>query len=220
MRNGNIGAGDWMKKNIKRLAGMTIAIIILVLAVKIIPIVSSGYNLYKEATGEKNIEARIDQLKNYENYTSIDDISAGYIISTVESEDKNFYVHRGFDMFATMRAMYNNFRAGKIVEGGSTITQQLAKNLYFSFEKKYERKVAELIVALQLEKRYTKDEILEYYLNIVYFGEGCHGIREASLHYYGVEPGELNQAQTDALIRTLRSPNNYNPNQTAEEALK
>jgi membrane peptidoglycan carboxypeptidase len=102
--------------------------------------------------------------------------------------------------------------AGRFEQGGSTITQQLAKNMYFSFEKKYERKVAELFVAFQLEKELTKDEILELYCNIAYYGEGCYGLKQAAEHYYGVDPLELSEVQIVALVWTLKSPNNYNPN--------
>jgi len=205
-----------MKKSIRLTVSILIAVIMLVAASRIIPIIVSGYNLYRAAVNEMSIEEKLEQLKNYENYISLDDISVNYIDRVIKSEDKNFYVHNGFDLFSPLRATYQNLKSGKIVEGGSTITQQLSKNMYFSFEKKYERKVAELIVALELEKRYTKDQILEYYLNIIYFGEGCYGIKEASLHYYGIQPVELDESQADALIRTLKSPNNYNPNQMKE----
>ncbi|MGB5824147.1 MAG: biosynthetic peptidoglycan transglycosylase [Proteocatella sp.] len=201
-----------MKKSIKLTVGILIAIIMLVSATKVVPIVWRGYNLYSNAVNETSIEEKVEQLKKYENYIYIEDVSAEFIDSMIKSEDKKFYKHNGFDLISTLRAAYQNLRSGKIVEGGSTITQQLSKNLYFSFEKKYERKVAELIVAFKLEKRYSKDQILEYYLNIIYFGEGCYGIKEASLHYYGIQPIELDESQAAALIRTLKSPNNYNPN--------
>lgn len=207
-----------MKKSIKLTVSILIAVIMLVSAIKAVPIVWRGYGMYSNAVNEMSIEEKVEQLKKYENYIYIEDVSADFIESVIESEDKKFYAHEGFDLFSTLRATYQNLKAGKIVEGGSTITQQLSKNLYFSFEKKYERKVAELIVAFKLEKRYSKDQILEYYLNIVYFGEGCYGIKEASLHYYGIQPVKLDQSQAAALIRTLKSPNNYNPNQMKEAA--
>ena len=104
------------------------------------------------------------------------------------------------------------------MEGGSTITQQLAKNLYFTFDKKLERKVAELFVAFQLEHMLTKDEILELYCNVVYFGEGCYGLQEASEHYYNISSDELSVEQASALAFTIKRPN-YN-NQTTNTRSK
>ena len=108
--------------------------------------------------------------------------------------------------------LLKNVVARSTVEGGSSITQQLAKNMYFSFEKRYERKVAELFVAFDLEKSASKDDILEMYCNIAYFGEGCYGLREATLHYYNLEPLEISTEQAASLVKTLKSPNYYNPN--------
>lgn len=198
----------------------TISISILLLAVisflmgslKISPIVSAGYEMYRNATEAISVPDKVEELKQQNSYILFDEIPDGYKEQVLQSEDKRFYYHFGFDPIAMARAMANNLIAGSFVQGGSTITQQLAKNMYFSFEKKYERKVAELFVAFQLEKDLTKDEILELYCNIAYYGEGCYGLKQAANHYYGVEPLDLTNKQIKALVWTIKSPNKYNPN--------
>ena len=85
--------------------------------------------------------------------------------------------------------------------------------MYFDFDKNFERKVAEVFVAFHLEKDYTKDEILEMYLNCIYFGENCYGIKEAANHYYGAVPDNMSKAQADSLVITIKCPNLYNPNE-------
>ena len=176
------------------------------------PIIISGYEIYKEAIEKVPLDMRIEQLKSDEDYVTIMEISQHFKEKVIESEDRRFYEHYGINLTSTVRALLKNIEVGARVEGGSSITQQLAKNMYFSFDKKYERKIAELFVSFDLEKMLDKDEILELYCNIAYFGEGREGIREASRHYYGVEPIDLTEVQADELVRTLKSPSVYNPN--------
>ena len=107
-----------------------------------------------------------------------------YVQAVVAVEDHRFYEHFGLDLIAIGRALVNDIKAGRYVEGGSTITQQLAKNLYFSQEKTMNRKAAEVFLALELERNYTKDEILELYVNSIYFGDGYYNVGEASAGRY------------------------------------
>lgn len=183
--------------------------------IKVAPIVIGGYDLYKEAVMNQSLEDKITEIKNDENYISIDEVSPEFLDLIIQSEDHRFYSHNGIDLLATTRAMYHNLKAHAFVQGGSTITQQLAKNLYFSFEKRYERKIAELFVAFDLEKLLTKQDILELYCNVIYFGEGCYGLNEATEHYYNISPNQLSTSQSVALIKTIKSPNHYNPNALA-----
>jgi len=189
-----------------------ITAVILFLGFIAAPKVAEGYKIYKEATSQKPLHEAVNEIRSNDSYIKIQYISEEFLKQVVKSEDKRFYSHFGIDFISTARAMYCNLKAGSIVQGGSTITQQLAKNMYFTFEQTYERKIAELFVAFGLERNYTKDEILELYCNIAYFGEGCYGIKEASLHYFNVLPASLTVEQTSALVYTLKSPNNYNPN--------
>lgn len=201
-----------MKKRIIKLFLVFLFVTCMIIILKVFPTIKSGYNMYKSAIDEVSVEQLIKQIKSDSDYIKLDEISNDYITLLLESEDKRFYYHPGFDIIAIARAMYNNVKQGYFAQGGSTITQQLAKNLYFSFEKKMERKVAELFVALELERLLTKDEILELYCNVAYYGEGCYGITEASRHYYGVSPSTLTKEQASSLVLTLKSPNRYNPN--------
>ncbi len=161
---------------------------------------------------EESIEDKVQEIRQKATFIPLDQIPEEYLTALVKSEDQRYYSHHGFDYIATARAMVNNIKARAFKEGGSTITQQLAKNMYFSFEKKLERKVAELFVAKDLERKLSKEEILELYCNVIYFGEDCYGIKEAANHYYGIEPAELSEDQIKALVYTIKSPNNYNPN--------
>ncbi|WP_300080159.1 biosynthetic peptidoglycan transglycosylase [uncultured Thomasclavelia sp.] len=170
-----------------------------------------GYKIYQDVIEEKNIEQRVAELQSKEDYVKLDEIADVYVELVVESEDHRFYQHHGVDYIGLTRAMLTNLATWSYKEGGSTITQQLAKNLCLSFEKSLDRKFAEVFIAWQLEIDYSKDEILEMYLNITYLGEGNYGIKAASNYYYNVEPSQLTKEQAEVLVRTLKSPSVYNP---------
>ncbi len=201
-----------MNKKIWRMVRLIIIIACVALLVKVVPIAITGYDMYQDAIQQTSIPHKIEQLKTDETYVTIDTISPIFLEQVIQSEDRLFYDHIGINLISTARAMLKNISVGSTVEGGSSITQQLAKNMYFSFEKRYERKVAELFVAFDLESLLEKEDILELYCNIAYFGEGCYGIKEATNHYYGVEPIEMTAEQASVLVHTLKSPNSYNPN--------
>ena len=127
------------------------------------------------------------------------------------SEDKDFYKHSGFDPFSIVRALYSNIVARGIAGGGSTITQQLAKNTLLTEKQTIVRKYQELVIAVAIEQRYSKDEILTMYLNSVFYGENSFGIEEASKNYFKKEPSELNLAESAMLIGVLPAPSAYSP---------
>ena len=191
---------------------LALAALILVVLVEVY-FLARGFNLYREAIEEAGLDEMAASIQSSESFTPIDELPDLYLQAVVAVEDHRFYAHPGFDAIATARALMNDLKAGAIVEGGSTITQQLAKNMYFDFDKNFERKVAEVFVAFHLEKDYTKDEILEMYLNCIYFGENCYGIKEAANHYYGAVPDNMSKAQADSLVITIKCPNLYNPNE-------
>lgn len=126
-------------------------------------------------------------------------------------EDERFYDHFGFDITGSIRAAYANFQAGAIIQGGSTITQQLAQNAFLTTETTYRRKIQEVWLALQLEQNYGKEEILEFYLNRIYFGNGAYGVEAASQTYFGKSVDALTVSEAAMLAGAVRSPNNYNP---------
>ncbi|WP_313134610.1 biosynthetic peptidoglycan transglycosylase [Anaerocolumna sp.] len=201
-----------MKKILKSMLLVCFLIFLSIFTIKVYPVVRSGYDMYRNSKKTVNLDKTIAEVQSRDNYVKLDEVSEEFIKDLIKSEDKRFYSHSGFDLIATTRAMFNNIKLGYFAQGGSTITQQLAKNIYFSFEKRLERKVAELFAARDIERHLTKDQILELYINIIYFGEGCYGIKEASYHYYGVSPSDLTSEQVAALVWTIKSPNNYNPN--------
>jgi penicillin-binding protein 1A len=126
-------------------------------------------------------------------------------------EDERFYQHFGFDITGSIRAAYINLKAGAIVQGASTITQQLAQNAFLTTETSYKRKIQEIWLAIQLEKVYSKEEIMELYLNRIYFGNTAYGIEAAAQTYFGKSVKDLSVAEAAILAGAVRSPNYYNP---------
>ncbi len=138
--------------------------------------------------------------------------------AVVAIEDRRFRSHFGVDPLGLARAVAQNVFAGGVVQGGSTLTQQLAKNMFLTPERSMKRKVQEVVLALWLETKYTKDDILELYLNRVYFGNGAYGIDAAAHRYFDVPPGELTLAQAAVLAGVLPAPSRYAPNRNPEAA--
>ncbi len=138
--------------------------------------------------------------------------------AVIATEDRRFYYHWGIDPIGIGRAVYQNYRRGRIVEGGSTITQQLTKVLFLTPDKSLERKLKEAVLALELERRYPKDRILEMYLNQVYFGHGAYGVEAAARTYFGKSVSELNVREAALLAGLPRAPSNYSPFEHAEAA--
>ena len=138
-------------------------------------------------------------------------ISLYFIQAVIATEDSQFYEHSGINKRGIIRAIINNLKAGKIVQGGSSISQQLAKNLFFSFKKTWKRKIHEILVALQFESSFTKDEIIEAYCNQIYFGAGAYGIEDAAQTFFGKHADELNLAEAALLAGLPNYPSKYNP---------
>ena len=151
---------------------------------------------------------------------NIEDISPNFLKAIIAVEDARFYSHNGIDHRALIRALIANFRTKKIVQGGSTITQQLSKNLFFSFERNWIRKIKELLVAFQLEVTFGKEQILEAYCNQIYFGSGAYGVEEASQTYFKSRARDLTLLQAAMLAGLPNSPNNANPFVHFEKAMK
>jgi penicillin-binding protein 1A len=133
------------------------------------------------------------------------------INAIVAAEDRRFFNHIGIDLFGILRAYFVNLRAGKLIQGGSTITQQLAKNVYLSPEKTFKRKFQEMLLALQLEQKFTKEQIFTMYLNRVYLGKGNYGIDAAAKYYFGKQAGDLNLYESAMIAGMLKAPSRYSP---------
>ena len=144
-------------------------------------------------------------------WVSLDTISPNLINAVLSTEDKNFYNHHGFDYLRIIKAMYTNIKSGTIVQGASTISQQYVKNMYLDFDQTWKRKIEEAFLTLRLEVHYSKDEILEGYLNTINFGQGNYGIENASQFYFNKSSSELSLEESIILAAIPKAPNKYNP---------
>lgn len=195
---------------------LSFALLILVLCIAFFA--WTGYSDYKKAVEGMSIEEKVEEIRAKDTYTKYEELPEIYIDAVICAEDHRFNLHNGVDVFAVIRATFNNIKQKTFAEGGSTITQQLAKNLYFEQDKNLTRKFAELFVAFDIEKLYSKKEILEIYVNCVYFGNNCYGVREASNYYFAVEPKEMNDYQSTMLAGIPNAPSLYNPVESEELA--
>ena len=151
-------------------------------------------------------------------WISLDDISPYLIEATINTEDKNFYKHIGFDYLRILKAMVVNITSGTTSQGASTITQQYAKNLFLDFDKTWKRKWDEMWYTIEIESHYSKDEILEGYLNTINYGHGKYGIETASKYYFGKSAKDLTLAEAAMLTGIPKSPSNYSPFVNLEKA--
>ena len=179
-----------------------------------------GYSLYAGALEEKPLEQRVAEQRAQPGYTEWEDLPETYIQAVIAVEDHRFYEHGGIDLLAMGRALWNDLRTWSFAEGGSTITQQLAKNLCFSQEKSIVRKAAEVFAAWDLERRYSKDEILELYVNSIYFGSGCYNVGSASETYFGKEPKDMTDSECTMLAGIPNAPSVYDPTANPDLALQ
>ena len=168
-----------------------------------------GYIKYKDAIDKKSISNIVSEIKENENYVEIENVSADYKNAVVAIEDHRFYNHNGIDVLSILRSTYVNLKRKSLDYGASTITQQVGRIMYFSQEKSPIRKIAEIFVAFDLEKKYSKDEILELYINIIYFGNGYYGIKEASEGYFNKRPDELTFEEATYLAGIPNAPSIY-----------
>lgn len=177
-----------------------------------------GYMLYSDVVKDTPISAKVDEIKSKQNYTEYSDLPQFYIDAVISVEDHRFKEHFGIDFVAICRAAWNDIKSMSFVEGGSTITQQLAKNMYYTQEKKIERKVAEMFTAFALEHNYSKQEIFELYVNTIYFGSGYYGIYDAAMGYFRKVPSQLSDYECAMLAGLPNAPSNYSPKTDPELA--
>lgn len=170
-----------------------------------------GYSIYKTAIEEISIKDKIAQIQSEENYTKLDQLPQFYKDAVVIVEDRRFYNHGALDYRGIARAIWTNIKSLELREGGSSITQQVAKNIYFTQEKTALRKIAEIFMAFEIEKNCDKDTILEIYVNTSYFGSGYYGIKEASIGYYDKEPIDMNEYESSMLAGVPNAPSAYDP---------
>ena len=179
-----------------------------------------GYSAYSSALKEKPLITRIEEVTSDEHYTSFDNLSEDYRNAVVAVEDHRFYDHGAIDPIGIARALWVNITNWELQEGGSTITQQVAKNVVFSQEETLSRKLGEILAAYDIEKNYNKNEILALYVNTCYFGEGYYGIYDASMGYYNKEPKDLNLDEASMLAGVPNAPSAYAPTVNPDLAKK
>lgn len=196
-----------MKKFLRKLLLFIIFLIIVISSIACLV----GYSYYRKALKTKPLLERIDEVTSKQNYTIFSKLPQNYVNAVIDIEDKRFYNHGAVDFISIARAFYINIREGDFDEGGSTITQQVAKNIVFSQDKNIVRKLGEIFAAHDLEKNYTKDEILSLYVNSVYFGDGYYGIYDASHGYYNKDPQDLNLDEASMLAGIPNAPSVYSP---------
>ena len=201
-------------KNLKKFLIVIILIVLSILAL----LIGQGYKMYKEAISTMPVSQKVESIKSQKDYTSLSEIPKIYTVAVISVEDHRFEKHHGIDVIAIARAAFNDIRTMSFVEGGSTITQQLAKNMYFTQEKKITRKIAEVFMSYEIEKNYSKDEILELYVNTIYYGNNYYNIKSASLGYFDKLPKDLNSSECTMLAGIPNAPSLYNPKATTKLA--
>ncbi len=228
----NTGNPVWraVKKFFKIILGILIFIIVTVAGVAI-GFVTANVNAKPDITGDivpsassqiydsagneiANIHAAENRMP-----VKIEKIPRNLQHAFIAIEDNRFYEHNGIDFRGLLRAARSNFISGEISEGGSTITQQLAKNAYLTQDRTYKRKLQEVFLALQLEKQYTKQEILEFYLNQIYFGRGAYGVQAAAKTYFNKNVEDLTLSECALLAGIPKSPNYYSPFNDVQAAI-
>jgi len=167
-----------------------------------------------DCLGEQITTSLTNRIVPYE------DIPSHTVRAFVDTEDKRFFSHNGYDFRRIVKSAYNNLKSRSFKQGASTISQQLIKNTHLTHEKTVKRKLTEWKLTKQLEKQYSKEEILEKYLSVIYFGHSCFGLRSASEFYFGKTPQELDVADSAILAGLVKSPNNYSPFKNPENCKK
>ena len=206
--------GDNVK--IKKKIIIVLAILVLIGFIIAGIYINKGYKMYKQAIMQMSLAEKIEEIKSLDSFVPIEEMPIDYLNALIAVEDHRFYEHGAVDIISIARAIFTNVKELELQEGGSTITQQTAKNLYFTQEKKLERKIAEIFLASKLEKEYEKKDILELYVNTSYFGTGYYGVKDAAKGYYDKELKDLTLWECTMLAGIPNAPNVYAPNKKPE----
>ena len=205
-----------MKKLLKKL--LIILLLFFIVTASILFIIGFGY--YSNTLKEKPLITRVEEVTSKEHYTSFDKLPENYINAVIAVEDHRYYEHGAIDPIGIARAFYTNIRDCEFDEGGSTITQQVAKNVVFNQDKTLIRKLGEIFAAYDLEKNYSKNEIFALYVNSSYFGDGYYCIYDASMGYYNKKPKDLTLSEASMLAGIPNAPSVYSPTVNPDLAKK
>lgn len=201
-------------KLFRKIIGFILLIIIIIISVYI----GIGYKMYKNALQKMPIQEKILNIRQEKNYTTFEELPKTYIDAVIAVEDHRFYKHKGVDIVAVCRAIFNDIKNKELREGGSSITQQLCKNIYFNQNRKLSRKIAETFMAIKMEKECSKKEIFELYVNTSYFGDGYYCIGDASQGYFNKKPIDMNIYECTLLAGVPNAPSIYAPTNNLELA--
>lgn len=197
---------------------LLILLLVFVIIASIVFFIGFGY--YSNTLKEKPLISRVQEITKKEHYMSFAELPENYINAVIAVEDHRYYEHGAIDPIGIARALYTNIRDGEFDEGGSTITQQVAKNVIFNQDKTIVRKLGEIFAAYDLEKNYSKNEIFALYVNSSYFGDGYYCIYDASMGYYQKEPKDLTLAEASMLAGIPNAPSVYAPTVNPDLAKK
>lgn len=177
-----------------------------------------GAVMWNNAKAAKPLDTAVAELQAADGFARVSELPQFYINAVISVEDRKFRTHNGINLKSIVRALLYDVKTLSFEQGGSTITQQLAKNLWFTQEKQIERKFAEVYAAFDLEKALSKDEIFELYVNTIYFGSGYYGITDAAKGYFGKAPSELSEYECAMLAGLPNAPSAYSPDESPELA--
>lgn len=195
-----------MKKMFKRLFGILLLCLLCVTAT----LFGQGYVRYKREIQAKPMEEAVAAYTDDPDYVSFEQIDEDFVNAVIAVEDKRYFTRKGYDIIALCRALYHNFLARGMVEGGSTITEQIAKNLYMDgYVTGLEEKTAEIIIMLELEKVFSKEDLFALYANMNYYGDGYWGLKDAAKGYYDADCTDLSLAQAAILAGIPNAPSLY-----------
>ena len=199
-----------MRKFLKGILSIILGIIILAIIV-VLAYLGIIYNEVNTEIKAGKIEKTVEGIRSRNTYVKKEKIDELYLKAVIAAEDRRYYSHGAVDVVGFSRAMYNNIISMKLKEGGSTITQQLSKNIFLDQRAEIDRKIKELFYSIELEKKYSKDDILELYVNTSYFGAGYYGIGPATKGYYDKTPEKLSLNEAAFLAGVPNAPSAYNP---------
>ena len=199
-----------MRKFLKGILSIILGIIMLAIIV-VLAYLGIIYNEVNTEIKAGKIEKTVEGIRSRNTYVKKEKIDELYLKAVIAAEDRRYYSHGAVDVVGFSRAMYNNIISMKLKEGGSTITQQLSKNIFLDQRAEIDRKIKELFYSIELEKKYSKDDILELYVNTSYFGAGYYGIGPATKGYYDKTPEKLSLNEAAFLAGVPNAPSVYNP---------
>lgn len=206
------------KKKITRVIFSVIGIIAALCVIVVGFFAVKGAVMWNDAKAAKPLDTTVAELQAADGFARVSELPQFYIDAVISVEDRKFRTHNGINLKSIARALLYDVKTLSFEQGGSTITQQLAKNIWFTQEKRIERKFAEVFAAFDLEKALSKDEIFELYVNTIYFGSGYYGVTDAAEGYFGKAPSELSEYECAMLAGLPNAPSAYSPDESPELA--